>query len=403
MTTFPAVLIGGPPHSGKSVLVYSLTHALRERSVAHYVLRACPDGEGDWSNEAEQQQVQFLRYKGQFTPEFVDRMAAFLQRRHLPLLVDVGGKPTDDQEALFSYCTHAVLLISRNRPGNQTYEEALTEWRERMVRQGVTIIAELVSDLTGQNVLTVSDPVLQGTLAGLERGQTAVGPAFAALVDEVANLLAFDEAELARIHLRQAPVELSLDLPALANTLGIENGRWQPHHLAVLEDYLPAGKPLAVYGRAPTWLYAYLGLLAVAAPIWLFDARLGWIEAPTLAGSSEEAAVGPTDVGPTDVSPTPHLYFKQTIGADHTLLTGITNAQYLNIEEADQIRLPMLDTSRGVILSGKLPNWLWTAVSRHYALHLSWIAAYYPPLAGAVTIASKQAERPVGTVIPQEP
>ena len=112
MTTFPAVLIGGPPHSGKSVLVYSLTRALRDRAVAHYVLRACPDGEGDWSNEAEQQHVRFLRYKGEFTPEFVEQMAAFLQRRHLPLLVDVGGKPTTDQEALFSYCTHAVLLIS---------------------------------------------------------------------------------------------------------------------------------------------------------------------------------------------------------------------------------------------------------------------------------------------------
>ncbi len=50
MELFPAILVGGPPHSGKSVLTYSLTQALRRRGVDHYVLRAAPDGEGDWAN-----------------------------------------------------------------------------------------------------------------------------------------------------------------------------------------------------------------------------------------------------------------------------------------------------------------------------------------------------------------
>ena len=36
----PAVVIGGPPHSGKSVLAYSLTRALRAPSISHYLLRA---------------------------------------------------------------------------------------------------------------------------------------------------------------------------------------------------------------------------------------------------------------------------------------------------------------------------------------------------------------------------
>ena len=59
MELFPAVMIGGPPHSGKSVLAYSLSQALRARQVAHYVLRAFPDGEGDWANEADQAMVRF--------------------------------------------------------------------------------------------------------------------------------------------------------------------------------------------------------------------------------------------------------------------------------------------------------------------------------------------------------
>src|SRR5512136_651193 len=68
MDLLPAVLVGGPPHSGKSVLAYALSRALRERGVAHYLLRACPDGEGDWSQEAEQSLVRQIRIKGSYTP-----------------------------------------------------------------------------------------------------------------------------------------------------------------------------------------------------------------------------------------------------------------------------------------------------------------------------------------------
>lgn len=376
MTPLPAVLIGGPPHSGKSVLVYSLTHALRECSVSHYVLRACPDGEGDWSNETEQQHVQFLRYKGAFTPEFVSQVTNHLRRRHLPLLVDVGGKPKPDQEAMFSHCTHAVLLIGRNSEDPNSYQAALAEWRERMARQGVTIIAEMVSDLGGENELVATRPLLHGTLARLERGQTAGGPAFTALVDTLTRLLAIDEAEMARHHLCQAPVELSLNLPALAETLRVENGRWQPSHLPLLRDYLPAARPLALYGRAPVWIYAYLGLLAAPADIWLFDVRFGWIQPPKLSRLAETTS--------------PNWNLQVTHADDHTLLTINTQSQYLAIEDVAGAALPDLPAQKGLIISGKLPNWLWTAVARHYAADVSWIAIYYPPLKTGIVIHSQQ-------------
>lgn len=393
MHPFPAILIGGPPHSGKSVLVYSLTHALRQRAIAHYVLRACPDGEGDWSNEAEQQHVRFLRHKGTFTPDFVSQVTTHLQRRHLPLLVDVGGKPKPDQEVMFSHCTHAVLLIGRDSQDPDSYQAALAEWRERMARQGVLIIAELISDLAAENELAATEPLLHGTLARLERGQTASGPAFTALVAKLTRLLAVDEAEMARYHLRQAPVELSLNLPALAKTVGDalarnepDYGRWQPSHLAYLQDYLPAAKPLALYGRAPVWLYAYLGLLAAPADIWLFDVRLGWIQPPRLSRLAE--------------TPPPILDFHLTHHDDHILLTINTQAQYLTIEDIADTTLPGLKGQKGLIISGKLPNWLWLAVARHYANDVPWLAIYYPQLKGGIVIHSEENQYELGQLIP---
>jgi CRISPR-associated protein Csx3 len=59
--SFPAILVGGPPHSGKSVLTYLLSQRLRTAAVEHFVLRACPDGEGDWSYEAPPATVRLLR------------------------------------------------------------------------------------------------------------------------------------------------------------------------------------------------------------------------------------------------------------------------------------------------------------------------------------------------------
>ncbi|MCA9981656.1 MAG: hypothetical protein KDD89_12505, partial [Anaerolineales bacterium] len=83
-SSFPAILFGGPPHSGKSVLIYSVSQALRTRGVPHYVLRACPDGEGDWANESDQTLVQTIRNKGDFTPQFIAEMANYLQKRQMP-------------------------------------------------------------------------------------------------------------------------------------------------------------------------------------------------------------------------------------------------------------------------------------------------------------------------------
>ncbi len=124
----PAVLIGGPPHAGKSVLTYNLTQALRQREIAHYVLRANPDGEGDWSQEMNQNIVDLVRVTGKWTPDFVTRMCVDLERRQLPLLVDTGGLPTEKEIALFRLCTHSLLLLRTDK------EDDTQRWHKLILR-----------------------------------------------------------------------------------------------------------------------------------------------------------------------------------------------------------------------------------------------------------------------------
>src|SRR6266550_6319231 len=101
----PAILIGGPPNAGKSVLTYNLTQELRRREIPHYVFRANPDMEGDWflrdqdnQNNVRSINVSFEKYR-HWTPEFREFVCHDLAlRRHLPLIVDLGGQLNKEKD-----------------------------------------------------------------------------------------------------------------------------------------------------------------------------------------------------------------------------------------------------------------------------------------------------------------
>ncbi len=383
MNPFSAVMIGGPPHSGKSVLTYGLTRALRELGVAHYVLRACPDGEGDWSQETGQETVRLLRVKGRFTPDFVQAMCLDIEQRHLPLLVDVGGKPTPEQEVIFEQCTHAILISPD--------PAVLNEWRERAERCGLTVLAELHSELRGQEEIFQTGPPLRGRIVGLERGSTPSGPVFQALVEQLTALFEPETGNLAERHLDQAPAEMAVHLEKLMEAWrGAPSARWQLEDLPRLLDYLPAGVPLALYGRAPIWVYTAAALLAYPAEFYLFDVRLGWIQPVPLEIQRDWASFS-NDKGPVN--------WRVRRGDDFSLVEGcIPEDTYVDFEEMAGQSIPAVDLRKGVVLSGKLPYWLATSVARKY-IGAPWIAAFYPPLQAGVVIRSADAEHPVGGLV----
>lgn len=379
MNSFPAIIIGGPPHSGKSVLTYLLTQQLRAWNVEHYVLRACPDGEGDWSQQAPPATVQLLRYKGAFDATFVDRVCHDLSRRHLPLLVDVGGKPTPDQERIFDACTHAILLAPD--------DSGLAYWREKAERHGLAIVAELHSTRAGEDVITSLHPVLRGQIANLERHTAAFGVATLALAERVRDLLSYDRAELSRRNLRNAPTELAVDLEQLAAWLALPPtpDRWTPEHLPAAMAYLPTAA-LSLYGRGPSWLYAAVALHVVPHPFYLFDARLGWVApvAFTLTVAARQHI----------------LTWESRQATTYTQLNLGATESYLDYTTFAGVELPQLDVQRGVVLSGKLPNWLLVGAALAYRAH-PWVAIFQPQSPTAATVVFSCAEStPLGARIP---
>lgn len=393
MELFPAIAIGGPPHSGKSVLTYSLTQALRARGVEHYVLRAAPDGEGDWAYEAARATVRLLRIKGAFTPAFVDHVCRSLANRHLPLLVDVGGRPSTEQERIFDYCTHAILLT--RDPASHAI------WLDLVERHALPLVADLTSRLTGESHITDAGPVLRGVVTGLERGtppwpppaggKREGDPVFDALVERVAAIFAYDADELRRMHRAMAPVELVIEVDRLLRTLGIpEKGpRWEPAHLPRVLDYLPGQTPLGLYGRGPNWLYAALALHADPAPLYQFDVRLGWVAPPVLRYGT----------------PSPHapLRVRAFLRPNHVRLTFSPVGAYLDCDEIEGLPVPPPPSDRGVVLSGRLPLWLWTALALAYR-DAPWLAVYQPQWRDrALVVRSRVREPRFGSLVVSPP
>ncbi|MBC7222968.1 MAG: hypothetical protein H5T59_01605 [Anaerolineae bacterium] len=368
MEIFPAVAIGGPPHVGKSVLAYSLSQALRARGVQHYVLRAYPDGEGDWANEAQQALVRRIRVKGWGSPQWVARVCRDIRSRHLPLIVDVGGRPTPWQEAVLGCCTHMILL-HRDAASRR-------EWQHRARRHGLPLLADLRSDLHGRQVVEAEGRVLRGVITGLERGTTATGPTFDALVERLCLLFAYSPEEIRHAHMAQAPVETVVDLDRLARAVGADPLHWQPGDLPAVLRYLPSRKPLALYGRGPSWLYAAVALAADPAPFYQFDVRLGWVTPGVPALGSAEAA------GPLFVEVKPRK--------DHARLEVSIPGEYLDYAEAQRAIVPRAPSGQGIVLSGKLPLWLWTGLALAYR-RAPWLAVYQPQQAQHAVVVHSRA------------
>ncbi|MCB0210549.1 MAG: hypothetical protein KDJ52_14520 [Anaerolineae bacterium] len=373
MELYPALLIGGPPHSGKSVLAYSLTQAFRQLGLQHYLLRSCPDGEGDWANESDQGLVRLIRVKGQYTPTWVEKIGRDIARRHLPLLVDVGGKPKPEQESIFGHCTHAVLIAPT--------AEALIEWRGYARRHGLTVLAELESSLTEEAAVFEEGPIFKARLHGLERGTTQHNPVFQQLVDKLTPYFTYPSQEIRQYHLNTDLVETVIDLEQLARTLDVphkgEQAFWEPKHIPPLLNELPDDVSLGLYGRGPNWLYAAVAVHCRAAPFYQFDPRLGWVEPVTL-----RLGTLPKD------APIICLPYEARNLAIYSF--GL-RYDYLDYLEADGLTVPAPPTDKPLILNGKIPHWLLTGLSHQYQ-SAPLLAVHQPQLEQNVVVSSRLPE-----------
>ena len=382
----PAILIGGPPDAGKSVLTHSLTLALRDKQIPHYVLRANPDGEGDWFMKGEPETVRQIRAdaKSKWSDTFRHFVSRDLAKRHLPLIVDLGGYPNPADVDIFAACTHSIQLLKDEEP------KATETWRH--YTKELELVAELRSQWEGEVPPITSENPLKGTLVHLERGTQIQSTVFKKLVKLVGKLFDYPEDALIRLHLSQAPVNNEIvNLPKLLKVLAPdrgEHGQWSSDLLPRLLEQLPAQTALAIYGRAPVWVYSAVAMYEGSQPLHQFDARLSWVAPPSVKfGTTEKQD---------------NITVTKGVQGDAFIVRIKPIFGYLDITESNKILFPEPPPQHGVILSGKLPQWLFTSLARLYAQRdVPWIAVNDAHNNCPVVIYSHDATYSIGKILPK--
>lgn len=382
ISRFPAILIGGPPHAGKSVLVQALKKGLRQAGVPFHHFSATPDGEGDWFQEAPPETGRALRQKGAFTEQFVAQVCHDIAHRPMPFLIDVGGKPKPWQQQIFDHCTHAILLVKD--------EESARQWQTMMQQWDVIIVALIDSQLEGQSTLEAETPVIKGKLTRLERHQPVSGPLFELLLARLKALLRYEATQLFERHQAEAPVKPVIDFRALYEQLypDRQSYSWQPQDVPRVLNQLPSDCPLALYGSAPVWLYAAVTRWGWPQPRYLFDARLGWLAPAPLNRWGGEAV------------PADSLLQTDTLERDKRWYIQVETTTYYLRHQRYHVNLPQIVPQQGVVFSGKLPMWLQTSLALHYQ-QAAWVAFHEPRQNGAVVVATMMPDEvAVGALLP---
>ena len=386
--SLPAILIGGPPNAGKSVLTYNLTRELRRLEIPHYVFRASADIEGDWYLRGNLETVDQIVEKVKDYRRWTDIFRAFvcrdLAQRHLPLIVDLGGLPKDADNCIFQVCTHSILLLKDED------EQATQTWHRFTTTNGLPLLAELRSQLKGESILTAKEPIVTGIITELVQEARIHNNVFDAVLERVCQLFSsYSLAELEKFHLDTAPIEYVVHLPQLLDALAPDTDEWTPEMLQPLLAKQPVQAAMSVYGRAPNWVYGALALHAGTQSFHQFDVRLGWVEPPVLqtsaSGQSSRSLI--------------HVQSEQYNDAYVILIHPIHN--YLDHREANKLAFPE-PPNCGVIVSGKLPQWLFTALARFYAQRdVPWIALNDAHDNRPVVIYSQVPSHPIGTILPE--
>lgn len=389
------VIVCGPPHSGKSVFLANVKELLPR--TGYFMFRCCPDGEGTWSAKADQETVKEIRRKGKFDKTFMDYVLKGLDniQSHIPLvLVDVGGIRSAENAEIFKRCDYFIVLSSK--------EDEIVEWIKFGTEHGLKPLAILKSELVGTECLECEEVPVRGTVTNLERGTYQ-------LESKLLGALASRLNEIITNEKGDTPMETTntvLTVDGIAAQIGkakeerkLPNGQdvmqmcWRGDDLCSLAEKVYNGisatpGKYVLDGPAPAWM----GLAFVHGchpqAVCLNDPRLGPVEIVGRKPSYTTEGEGK------------NLKFTVNETEDFTLVEFEIVGGTFDVADLEAVRAPKANQMKGIVLSGRGPNWLVAQIGMAY--HTTrWVACWQPGQ-GATVAMTHHPERKLGELISDE-
>jgi len=356
------IVFCGPPHSGKSVFIANLIDKLP--TDAYTIIRACPDGEGNWSNNKNQNETSIVRKKGKFTKSFIDNACKAIDNQtNKIVLVDVGGVMSKENEQVFGHCDSYVVLSND--------EEQKKEWLEFGKKFGLECVGCLDSSLAGNEEIYSRKPYFTGKIVGLERG---------VILDnsQVINAIVSDIVEKSKYAEKTEPLNEDFGATMIDDTeLGFELGYGKELYT---EDGTPIKKVTWSEQALPKIYEAIKSKVTSEHPVQINGIRANFVLCAKCKAVKEQGIqnISTYDVRLKQYIPIKNLptkrRLKQTEGLSYNIIENknntfididITKEQY-SLEDYEHCVLPKIKENKNLYLSGRIPLWLLASISSSY-------------------------------------
>ena len=401
------IVFCGPPHSGKSVLLSTIYKNLPQSHTA--IVRAAPDGEGMYSNNENQEQIQATRRKGNFSEERTNYNTNSIETETASIvLVDVGGKINEDKEKIFDTCNYSIILS--NNP------EDKKKWEEFSKKHNVLPIAILDSSLEGKDEIydSSNNDIITGKITHLQRGENKFTSNLINKILDKIQEITIDKKNIQKEekgfqHLKDTDTLNMLDIAKELNMIDekTNNAKWDV--LKSCEIYSSLMSKLKNKNEAN-----------------FFEARANWV-----VGLCTQAAIDSNieDIKFYDArqdkfiqANKANLNIIQNSSklANSTYLYNVLDDEKLNLitsqtedsifldfelnpnnkivpEDFENMKFPDIDINKKLYISGKLPTWLFSSISLSYENQEKYILQ---PGNGFIKYASKD-KKELGTVEPE--
>jgi CRISPR-associated Csx3 family protein len=175
---------------------------------------------------------------------------------------------------------------------------------------------------------------------------------------------------------------------------------WSPGHLAHISDLIPPSKPLSIYGRGPVWLASALAALTLPESFVIFDARYGWLSPPPLRFLESTNSLANTE-GAADLKIKVLPFQDQDAWVEIDLPGGTVEPYEIRLHPfPPHFNRPSASpTQGGLVLSGKIPRWLFATLVHHLAPGHAWLAVDDPRLSQAIIVRSVTPSHRVGDTL----
>ena len=348
----------GPPGSGKTVFISNIVSKLP--TDCYTIVRACPDGEGTWSNNKNQQEVNIVRRKGKFTKSFINNVCNSIDIQSNKLvLVDVGGIISKENEEIFKHCDNFIVLSND--------EQKREEWLKFGQNLGLGCMGCIDSKLQDVEQIYSKEPYIKGKITGLDRGRFLEN---SIIMDNlVSNILD----KINYLDGKQNNNDFLIDDSTLGEELGyrqriytndgksIDRVNWQTSAISKIYNSIntkvQGNKEIKINGIRANFILTSLCKALKnkgVEKISVFDTRFNeYIDIKNIAKKR-------------GITKAKGLNYNLIENKENVFMhVDILSEQY-TLQDYEKCILPKIDEKKSLFISGRLPLWLLASITNSY-------------------------------------